>query len=242
MPFLTPNGFFGNDADIGTPITILGANLISWYRADQGTYTDSTFTAAVTTNGTAVGGWKDLSPNAYHISGTSKPTLATNVLNTSYPALNFSNPNLLNIASYGSTYTKPIVYAVCRPGTLSAINPALFSNVGVLTSTACIYLNSTSGYDWYIFQNTNTDGGTPPLTNTWYVISCNFNGGNFTINGNIQTAVGSFGSFTGLQVGFNSNFGGWLGYIAEIIVVQNTATAGQLTQLANYIRNWTIIY
>lgn len=61
----------------------MGSQVVLWLDADAQVFTDTTFTSPATNNST-VGGWKDQSPVANHVTqatGASRPTYLTNTLN-----------------------------------------------------------------------------------------------------------------------------------------------------------------
>jgi hypothetical protein len=153
-----------------------------WVAADFGTYTDTALTSPVSTDGTAVGGWRDQSGKGNHATqatGARQPLLKTAVQNGK-PSVLFAvaNTQWLGVDSLAAAFTGsslPItVMAVVKP--VSVGSGQVFLGFGAAGTTPTYFFSINSGVVWGCGKTadaggtTTVTGGTPntsPHIVTW---------------------------------------------------------------------------
>ena len=206
-----------------TPATIFGANLIAWYRSDQGLYKDAGITP-VSADGDAVYQWNDLSGNNYHliqVTLANRPTWKTGQIN-GQPTVRFNGSSNFLLCSAITSLPQPFsVIFVCKPS--STVGFTMFDGV---SSSNRAKINSSSS-TWQLFVTSTLTG--PTQTTNWVVLNTLFNNASsgLHINGNSDTtgAVGAAQNLTGITIGNNYalNAGYFPGDIPEIIIASGNS-------------------
>jgi len=115
-----------------TPLEIFGADVVAWYSAKSGVYSDAGSTPAANTD--SVQQWNDKSGNNYHLSeATDKPVFTAAGFNGGYPGVAFTaaNADILRNTSFNASSMNAglAMFAVCQFSELSESYSRLMSIV-----------------------------------------------------------------------------------------------------------------
>lgn len=203
-------------------------------------FQNSTLTTPATADGDPVGGWKDKSGNARHLTqatSSKRPTLKTNIQNGLPVVRGDGVDDFLRCAF---TFAQPQTFFF-----VTRVNTFLSSAflLGGVTDDRRIFSGGGANRK-YMYAGT---GLAPSLThtdNTWGVLTAVFNGASSTIALNAGSATtGNSGTNTGGGVTlFGSDSVGQCGAmdIAELLLF-GTLTADEKTQILNYLNaKWAV--
>jgi hypothetical protein len=237
-------------AVVESPDTIFGADLLAWYKADTGVYTDAGVTLA--TDGQTVQQWNDQSGNGDHLlqaTSSNRPTFDTTGFN-SRQGLVFDGTNDWMATTTDTmvmgTGTQSACFVVCRVHTGS---PAFGRIAGYVPTgqtndtpgTGAVYFYREFATDWRNYRAGNKAVATISFDANHRIGSV-FDGTNAQIyvdgiagtSGNSTEAFGSPGTFvlSNQDLVTPSNFSNVT--IAEALVVKRAPTAGERDSLDAY--------
>lgn len=251
----TGAGTLSVNATTPGPATIFGANLMAWYSADAGAYSDAGSTLA--TDGQSVQQWNDQSGNNAHLTQATsgqRPVFNSSGLN-SLPSLTFNSANAKEMTTGTSSVALGVdtfaVFAVCTMssgtneyGRLVAFKAtgdsydyaSITSAIPIQRASTANMIDSARNYNNYA-TSTSVSLDTPMRAGSIF-------DGTYTtiyINNSAGTQIGSTGTFgaTGqLKVGGGIGIGGysWTGEVSEIVAIKSNPTSDQRTALDNYFK------
>jgi hypothetical protein len=232
------------------------SNLIGWYSADVGAYTDAGTTLA--TGGQTVQQWNDRSSVGNHLSQSTsdaRPTFTTGVQNGK-PGIVFSTATVADFmanASFALGGTTASVFCVIKgssPGDNSRVvsftGNGQASDFGNTPSAVFMFFNSSST-KVNGFRNGGTLSNGTVTDGTFNQLGSVFDGANHTlyINGTAQTAAANsdtFGATGTLSIGAQADgTNPFDGTFLEIVVTSSALSSTQRTQLASYFTTkWAV--
>lgn len=243
---------YGNSAytDVATDTTdssdIPLTNLIGWYKANTGLFSDTGMTTPQAVDGGNVKGWEDQSSEENHIttSGTA-PVLSTNELNGE------------DVVTFART---PLAFDA--PMTTSSFHVFIVSkNTEAGDVAGSMWLGSTSVDSTYIYSGKfpggdcariQADGGGAQLLgtylNTWTIIDTSYdasdskialNGGAFTTGPSTGTSLDfdGVGAYVAAYPEFQAS-----GDLAEMIIYSAPLSGGDRTEVLTYLNDKYAIY
>jgi hypothetical protein len=232
-------------------------NLVGWWKADAGAYSDAGTTLA--TNGQGVWQWNDQSGNGLHLrqgTGVDRPVFLTGTLN-GLPVLDFNAANSSSLLSTQTPGSPPFNGATTSPSHLSGFivfKCTATSNSRVL----CIFNTFETAADGaaLVFMNSLTNPytyGNAFLSNctitsgSWNEIGSIFDGSNNTMYlANVaQTPAASTSTFsTTSNVSIGCDAGGatnLTGQVAEALITTNVISSGDRSSLNTYfLAKWGV--
>ena len=232
------------------------ANNPIWLSADQGVYKNGGTTVAA--SGDNVQQWNNRSGNADHAvqaTSVSRPNFYPNVVN-GLPVVRFTKANGDRMAATAlstSTGGKAAVWVVARYSTLPSTNPGLLQGTAsgnAYSSTPAdknigLWVSSTGQKVWGRGIQTNgTSVNVPAITglasNTFYILSTNYDGSNITQYVNNSSAGsatynGTLKTWPDMSIGVQAGTEGWDGDIAEVIAYTSDLNSAQQVIMANYL-------
>ena len=189
----------------------------------------------------SVSEWRDKSGNGYDLTqgtGTAQPTTGTRTLN-GLNVLDFDGSSDYLQGAFGGTLSQPnTIFAVFQNDAASPADYIYDGDDG--TNRHAFYLSSNK---YNLFAGGNPNGGT--IDTDPHISKAVFNGAGSSlfIDGS-SVFTGSVGtqSMDGITVGARYNGANFLdGAIAELIVVDGTLTADEISRVENYLANkWGI--
>lgn len=232
------------------------ANNPIWLSADQGVYKNGGTTVAA--SGDNVQQWNNRSGNPVHAAqatAANRPNFYPNVLN-GLPAVHFTKANGDRMAALGlntSTGGKAAVWVVARYSTLPSPNPGLIQ--GAATGNAYsgtpgdknigLWVSSTGEKVWGRgIQTSGVSVNVPAITsltsNTFYILSTNYDGSRITQyvnNASAGTAAynGTLRTWPDIAIGVQAGTEGWDGDIAEAIAYTVDLNSAQQVIMANFL-------
>lgn len=225
---------------VQNPSQIFSTNLIGWWRADQGVFSNTGCSTPATNNG-SVGCWADQSGNGCSLTqsgGSQQPTFLSAGLNSKQTVqFTASNSDNVNCTTFnpgsGSVFS---IFAVLF-GTSSS---NVFARVISYDNDAAAFIldNSTSVF---LLWNGGSVATANVANNAVCRLSGIFDGTNgTTYKQNVQqnqaaatvTLAGSQNLFVGTSSGSGSPFDG---SFSEIVLTNNAATSGQRTSLDSWL-------
>ena len=229
--------------DLGISLTspIGGAGGFSPLDLGPVLWLDASDTSTITESGGVVSQWDDKSGNGYDVTqGTAaaQPSSGTRTLN-SLNVIDFGGNDYMQVA-FGTTYTQPnTVFLVGQFDT--GLSVTMFD--GDDATNRNLFSYSSTEPAWRMFAGSSVTGGT--ADSNAHVFRLVYNGASSTGHVDaVATISGNPGgaSIDGCTVG--SNYAGTFnldGFIAEVIVVDGTLTAGQIADTESYLANkWGI--
>ena len=221
---------------VASPITSF-TSLVAWYRSDQLTYQDSALTTVASVDGDPVGGWKDLTTNAFNAlqaTAANRPLLKLNIRNGLHVLRFDGTDDYLKTATF-STISQPTTVFVV--GAQSSANNArtLFDGN---TNTSHNLENVGNGV--YRISAGTTLNTTTTANINWNIRMAQFNGVSSIHRTNgVQDASGNAGagSLAAITIGARgSTFANsFLGDIAEVIVFNVALSTAQIKQVEKYL-------
>jgi len=250
----TRRALLGSTAVAFLPTAV--ANLQAWFKSDVGLFQESTFVTA-SGDDDPVGGWRDQSGNGNDViqaTSSLKWTLRLDEIN-GLPALqNDGDDFIANVTTaLGFSGTdKPLATFCVAKVTDTAANRVIFSigNSGTNTQFYEILTNATPEYSEIKRDDASVlkahDDGTPQTIN--YVLWTILNNGTqstMRVDGaligsadvDLDVGASTFDQFaigTVLRVAASAN---WVGFLAEIAVVQDDISAADLALMETYFAN-----
>jgi len=256
-------------AGVDDPSVIFGSDLVGWYAADQGVYSDAGTTPA--TNTGTVQQWNNLVSGEPHLSQATsgaRPTLLTAGLN-SLPTINFvkATEQWMGMAAQSMTCTNAALsfFIVGQMHTETASYGRIVgwtSNASLLradfgnTDSACVMLRDATNNAIGSFFNSSPLCNVAASLATTYRLGRVFGGGNITpytnnVAGSTGSASPAFGTLGSLRIGAQissvsnppPSAGEFLdGVISEIVVVKKAITdSGELDALdAYFVDHWNL--
>jgi hypothetical protein len=240
----------GGGGGAGPPFTPASlANLLAWYKADAGVFSDAGITPA--TDGQTVTQWNDQSGNGNNLTATAKPTFNTAVQN-GLPAIHFTGQTTwmqkTGLALGGTTLSVFMVSRWIANLPLGTNNGRFisFSVAGSDTTatTAIAFYSLTTGNQVQTYNNAPLSTAVLPA-NTWARLGTVFNGVNDTmyLNNVAQTPVAATPTFAAtIDLGVSATAGGAQAILestmAEIIIVKGAVTVADRANIDNYLLRW----
>lgn len=253
----------GDNAAAGSstpnPIAIFGSDLVAWYRADVGVFSNAGGTTPAT-NGSGVKNWQDQSGNGYHLLsiGAGDPTYNTTGFN-GRKTITFVNGNgnalrALSVALSGGLFSAWIaanitsssngvgrVYGYASPTeTMLGTNSAI---IGVLAGSTTSYGGFQGGVGFV--SNGTIANGTNYRLGTVFDTTGTHNGICY-----INNVANASTNLSGVWVGFNTAgailvgdeatpTAAFDGVLSEIIITKVVATSGQINAVDDWLKsNW----
>jgi hypothetical protein len=241
--------FIINSYILSTPVvgwrpTDLGADLVAWWDANN--------SGSITKDGSnLVSKWEDLSTNGYDLeqsTGTAQPTWESSVLN-SKPGIKFDTNDFMTNLSIATSQPVCIVFVIKNPATSITSNEYVYDSEDGSSNRIALLKESTFGADDYVlFAGTVRDTGYGYETTGEINIACYNNpssSSSFRYNG-AQSGYASAGAqtFDGITIGSRFNNTDFLNaHICEMFIVNKILTAGDLTNIDDYLKpKWGITY
>jgi len=199
----------------------------AWYKAD----------ALVLSNDDAVASWADSSGNGNTLtqaSGVNRPIYKTNIKN-SLPAVLFGASQYMDSAAFGVALAQPgtVIIAAKAPAEVTVSHQAFSGQTG--TARWVIYLVSDA---YHLFASSDIAGDTATI-DEWVILTSVVNGASSSLQKNTATAVtGNAGTYAldGVRLGGSSvPDAHWLSYILEVLVFSSALSAGNITNVQNYL-------
>ncbi len=227
-----------------------------WLSADLGVYKNAGTTVA--SSGDNVQQWNNRSGNPVHAQQATlanRPDFYPGVVN-GLPAVRFTKANGDRMAALGlntSTGGKAAVWVVARYRTLPSPNPGMLQGTasGNAYSSAPadknigLWVSSTGEKVWGRgIQTSGTSVNVPAITsltsNTFYILSTNYDGSQITQyvnNASAGTAAynGTLRTWPDMSIGVQAGTEGWDGDIAEVIAYTVDLNSAQQVIMANYL-------
>lgn len=241
----TGGGAGAPGAAANTPATIFGANLIAWYKADTGVYTDAGCSSPAS-NGNSILCWKDQSANALNLKLVNvAPTLNTTGYN-SLPSLTWVvSSTEMGIGSTTSLLASATTVSAFVVGSLTASfgsGGGVYITGGGGTTASCgtgnVEMQTSTGSSTSLAACASFGNyGTATIVNgTHYRIGTIFDGTNVTtylnnVSSGGPTSQGGFTFPSPATVGFGF---GWDGPVCEVVIANVAATPTQRSQLDSY--------
>ena len=221
-------------ATVITPATILGSNLIAWFRADLGLWQDSGLTTQAVNDGDPVGGWVDQSGNGNNVlqsTSADRATLKLSILN-GHPVVRFNGSSDYLFSSAFSALSATTVLIVIRPVAVSG-NYQFFDGIAS-SNRNCVFADA-SHYAWY--AGTAITGPTA-TANSWAILNAVFNNSGSLLHlngGSDSSGVTGTETLTGITLGANYTPALYTSCdIAEVIVASGAQSNTVRAQLDSY--------
>jgi hypothetical protein len=246
MPLIADNLLFGVDAAAATPPSILGASLISWLRADLGTWQLSSLITPAIADSDPVGGWVDQQSGYNPIQATTayRATLKTNILNGKSVIRFNGTSSFLSSGTFSSALTSSTVILVANIRSAPVAYGCFFD--GITSSNRNAIQCNLASPNYRIYA-----GSTGPIfssaVGSWSIINAVFNGASSAVHVNGGSDItGSAGTqtLTGISLGCEYNGATYYAQVdfAEVIVATGALSSGLRTQLDSYLNARYAIY
>ena len=232
------------------PLKLFGSDLIGWYDANEGTYTDLGVTAAVATD--PVRQWNDKSSYGNHMTnagGGVRPTLI-GTFSGLKKAVSFNNFNRLDRANVAINSNAVSVFAACTLYENATYNyTRLFSVEGAVSD-----FQSTDGFalaqhdtyaGWRVDHNNMVSLATPYNINFNEPMALGAivkpNALQLFVNGvmdheNTTSNTPAFDATNTVSIGTRQGANDLKGDIGEIVFVKRVATADEMRMLQTYLK------
>ena len=219
-----------------------GVTPAHWFKADAGTYQDSSGVTVAASDGDVVGNWADQAASGVSLMQATtgnKPTLQTAELNGKSTIRSAGNNYLRG--GFQAVVSQPYTVFVVAKLDIAAVNDgnirALVDGADATNRLMLLQYSPATPDSWTIAATTALDGGASDSNwNIWTVL-VNGATSQFWHNGTSE-AVGAAGSASlgGLTFGaFYNNTFPWLGDVAEIIIYSGNLSTADKNQLGQYL-------
>lgn len=230
MPYFTVRG----------PVTLASflpsdiSNLIGWWKADAGTFSDAGVTPSV--NGGGVRQWNDNSGVGNNLTGSNDPILRTNTLN-GRSTLEYVDPTALLKTGFALGGTVLSIFMVVKV-TVAGVNFQRLMEYNGVADFAIVQNNSLT--DFQVQTGGGTVGFLVPVASAWNQLGTVFNGTNNTpyvagAAGSPVATTPTFGASGILGVGCTVGGGDSItGFLAEVLIYKAALTAPQIANITSY--------
>ena len=231
---------------LGIPYSLGGPKAAAFSPLDLSPtlWLDASDTSTITEVGGAVSQWDDKSGNGWNVvqaTAANQPTSGTRTLN-SLNVLDFDGNDLLDVDfGFGNEITQPnTIFMVVQIDT-TATNVQLFD--GVDASDRQFFGALAAGGVWRMSAGTVLSGGSQDQNA--HILTVIFNGASSSLDvdsANVLSGNAGANDLGGVTLGATyAAASGLNGAIAEVIVVDGTLTAGEISDTETYLANkWGI--